>query len=452
MKCETARAWLLSNESPGILPGPIARHLQHCAACAAVQARLLELESELGRLPEPPDCDAAQLRFLEHFQQAVKAAPGRVRKPAEVPAALHRKPLVFAALATAAVFAAGWFASRWWLAGPHAPGAIAQPDVAPQAIAQPSGGEASVDGPSPPHVALPRVDYALLPALVENHARLAAAESLVARCALLSEQAQLLWQVAAQQARASPTADLWLLRDTYGHLVADALPRLAAALPAEETDLRDQLVRTLRGHEDEAARAAQQAAPAVGVLLAAFGDCAGRGAAQLQMPTARLDAQPAQRDTEARFPVALVVHRSVQSAEEDDPLRRATLSCDVAEQMAEVLVFLSLSGQSDVAQQLGASLDLLIEQGIETTVVRWAGADPDDPRRPQWQEVQRRCQHARQVLQRNLDHVPAAARGGLLRALEAQSRGRGRLEGRPGAGPHQPPGLRPDFVPRGRQK
>src|SRR5207247_200420 len=79
----------------------------------------------------------------------------------------------------------------------------------------------------------------------------------------------------------------------------------------------------------------------------------------------------------------------------------------------------------------------LLEQGVADNLARVEGTGAPPARRGEVEEVRRSASRAREVLARNLERAPAAARPGSERALQAAGRGprAGRKgEARPGDG------------------
>ena len=84
MKCDAVQNRLLA--APDALdPGAeLTAHIAGCAACLAVRARAVELDTYLAHLPAAPSSDAKKAAFLESVQEAgpiIKTKPRTLRTP-----------------------------------------------------------------------------------------------------------------------------------------------------------------------------------------------------------------------------------------------------------------------------------------------------------------------------------------------------------------------------------
>ena len=84
MKCEAVQNRLLAAPDANHPGAEIAAHLAGCAACTAIQAQALQLDSWLAHLPAAPSSEAKKAAFLESVQEAgpiIKAIPRTLRTP-----------------------------------------------------------------------------------------------------------------------------------------------------------------------------------------------------------------------------------------------------------------------------------------------------------------------------------------------------------------------------------
>jgi hypothetical protein len=264
-----------------------------------------------------------------------------------------------------------------------------------------------------------------LPPVIENHVGLAVAEAPLDRFAQVDRLADILWQEIVRQVETESTQDLDALGKLYGETIRRGLPRCAFVLSPEEAESRASVAVKLRQRQAEANRVAQVALPTMGDLLRELGGSSADSARRIlagERPDGPAEAPWA---VGGRILAATVVG-SLKLAEERDPLRRADICNDVAESLSELIVFTAWSGEEETAGQLGHHLNEVVDRGVKTNLARYQASGPDDSRKAEYERVAQRGQHSIEVLQRNLERAPPAARKGLQRALEAKlSHGKG---------------------------
>ena len=125
MSCRKARRALrkrIDERLPIEVEFQLDAHLERCAACRAAEARALQLEEALARLPEP----ATERLDVEHSVQVIRA---RIEKPGEgmrgAPAG-RRWPILRLAAAAAALILVGFLLFE--LAGEENPGPVDPPE------------------------------------------------------------------------------------------------------------------------------------------------------------------------------------------------------------------------------------------------------------------------------------------------------------------------------------
>ncbi len=478
MKCDQASTWLLTSDSPAEPPAPVARHLAGCAACRRVQRRLADVESDIATLVLPNECLVARDRFLKRISQLPEHDTGIAvssKMPQSVPAPsiitpstsvvtttrAARRPAqtgfrrsvllwVTAAAALVLAFFGGWLISTLTTdSGPKGE------KVVEQSRDSTNGQKGPTEVPQPPHVerppqivtARPAVD--LLDPLIDNHIRLAAAEAPVQRFELVAELSDVLWEEISRQAGSKPTADLLVLSQLYSQVVGDALPIRSQALGPVNQAARERVANVLTDRQLSSKQLAANAIPTVGEVLLLAGDRSGQAAKLIvsgELPP----------DSELREPgkipandlVSTVVARSLKLAEADDPLRRASESSDLADDLSRSIVFTSLIGDADTSETLGAYLGDVVDRGVMVNLARFEPEGADDARLREFEQIKRRGEQAVEVLRRNLERAPEPARKGLLRAIEAKQHGRGKGPP-PGKGRRGDRGDDDDFTPPG---
>jgi hypothetical protein len=112
MNCTAIRNRLLACEQPDFPPPEVREHLADCAACRAVQQRVVQLEQQIVALPVLPSDGRAAfvLRFLAGDEAG--GSPARRPGPRLKDNVRRKVALAFALAAGLAIFALGWWAWR----------------------------------------------------------------------------------------------------------------------------------------------------------------------------------------------------------------------------------------------------------------------------------------------------------------------------------------------------
>jgi hypothetical protein len=248
--------------------------------------------------------------------------------------------------------------------------------------------------------------------------------------------------------------ELALLAELYGQVVRRGIGGRARVLPREaRLALVPSLVQRLQRTEKDLTVLSENLLPARAHYLQPISRSAQEVAVQLrEEPKAPPGHPEAINWTGARPLLATLVLAGLRLAEEPDPLRRAEVASDLAQQLALTVALVSAEDDSQQVAELGSTLGHLMEQGVAGNLDRAEEADPKGSRRAEAEQVRQRAAQATATLERNLAHAPPAARAGLQRALEAseqawnrkdngKAKGKG-ASGAPGHAPFIPPGLR----------
>ncbi len=421
MKCDQANSWLLMSNSPAELPEPVARHLEICDSCRNTQRQLMQIEGENSSESVLIASQAAGRRFLSRLDQLPER---RLIRKQDI-----RRTIAFicaTAAALALIVSGGWFLSRLQQVGFNNRDSIAEypkrnknPRMTNNdSISQPQQLERS---------AFSGVGLALLAPLIDNHVRLAAAENPADRFQLLAELSDALWRQIVREVEAGPTADLLLVSQLYAYVVADALPRGSHALGHVDDPIRREAATALNGRRADAERLAGKATPVVAEVLRRVSDQSDAAAEQIAQGELPQEATP--KLAAVNNLLTIVLASNLKLAEEVDPLRRASQSSDIADQLSQTIVFTALGGDEATAEQLGGMLEDVVERGVMVSLARFEPDGEDAPRRAEYEQIKQHNQRAIEVLQRNLERAPAAARKGLQRALEAKRNAHGKGNG-----------------------
>ncbi|MEX1097184.1 MAG: hypothetical protein WED34_14140 [Planctomycetales bacterium] len=301
--------------------------------------------------------------------------------------------------------------------------------------------------PEPPRLSEERREssrLALTGEALEHHLRLAVAASRPAKLRALSDLGETLWHHAKSRVGDGPSEDLLLVSELYRRVVDNGLAETAGTLAADERRELTPIIARLRTTESEARHLADSAMPATADILLRI---AASSAGSAEILERGRSAPPSPRTPLAGGDLlSAVVLQSVHFIDEPDPLERADGLNDLAEQMAQRIVFHAARGESDEAAFIERQLESIFVRGVEENLKQAEQSDDQAGRRTDLERVRQRTGRVESILERNLTHVPERARPGLERALQAVRKH--------GAGhPHPdrgPPG--PDFIPPGLRK
>lgn len=343
MNCRDCRDQLLNVLDPSAVPPEVAAHLEECTACAQLRRRLVQIEDNATRIPAPPSQGPAALKrkLLE------PASP-----PVRLPGLSRQMVLAWAAAGVAVCLVLGVFIVAW-----SRRGARDEPPIADRAPSLPPPAPSSKPPAEPP---------AFLARVLDCDVKLANAESPEQRLAGLSDLTGFL----QEEGRSAPSPKVTrAVAAMYRETLRDTLLPLAAQLPVEQREKT--LVPLVQGlarfHEH-----AVQLAP-TDPSLAEMAQLAkeSRGELLALLPGAILAPPPENRephksrDWSADAPL---VHTMVATARklalEKEPLQRAQLAQDLAEQMGREIQSAAKSNQGHRAAELSAYFNTLLTEAV----------------------------------------------------------------------------------------
>jgi hypothetical protein len=417
MKCREVRLWLLTARAQEPLPADLSRHLDGCPRCRRRQEQLARIDEQMRRLTPPPsDAAAGKAGLWRRLDQAPRRPPRRL-------------PWRLLAAALAASLLLGLGLGLGWMLKPAGPAQSSPP---------------LVQKPPAPDAGRP-----LASRLAEQDVRLAAALGVEEQFTAFGRMADALQAEAFRLAREGARDELTLAADLYGLVVRRGLASRVGSLPAgRRAELTAGLVGRLQATQTAVERQAEEALPAVAELLRPLGTAARDAAAAIQADRPAAEAPRTPAPGAAQPLLTVLVVQGLRLAEEEDPLRRADLSAELAHHLSQAVVLLAAGGDADQASDLSASLGELMDVGVAENLDRAEKADVKGARRAEAEQVQQRASQAVEALKRNLAHAPEAARAGLERALKASAEGwersqrDGGSKGKPGR--KGPPWLRGD--------
>jgi hypothetical protein len=224
------------------------------------------------------------------------------------------------------------------------------------------------------------------------------------------------------QAGKVDNADLMRLAVLFEKVVDVGLPARAQALSPEERqkDLPP-IVTNLRQLEKEAQLAAKET-PAASDPLLRFSLAASRGSRLLENPmtkplrmATRVNQPPTQQPL-----VESIVTTGVSLAGENDPLNRAKVGADAADNLVRIIMETSQRG-SDQAEmeRLGSYLGLVLKTAVNGNLNKVDTKDADLKRKEESERLRQRSTSVLSGWKQKIDEAPPEQRSGLEQAYEA---------------------------------
>jgi hypothetical protein len=134
----------------------------------------------------------------------------------------------------------------------------------------------------------------------------------------------------------------------------------------------------------------------------------------------------------------VLVVSSLEVAREEDPVKRAEHSTDVAGRLVDTLVEQAGKADAEEANRLAQSIEKVMERGVQGNLDKLDSEQVDEARRKQIDQLQERAGAAVEKVQPNIPKMPAEAQQNLLRAIElvkqlqaAQKHGKGKPPKKP---------------------
>jgi|GEM_PF-6548958 len=409
--CETTRGWLLA--SPDELAPEVSQHVARCEACRETLARLNQID-QFARGIAPADASAGLEKLLTRLDEE-PAAPALQAWAGWLPAERAAR-FVLAASLLAAV-GLGWLLGRW-------PSTSAGPSQA--------------------------VDYAnLVTRAVEHDLQLSAAQTPDDRARVmlaLSEDLRREMFRAAEQGQ----PDLEMLAALYQQTLAGGLDNNVRSAPA---DRRAALEAELAAALEHASREAQQLAPRLSSHTGAQVSLVGESARTAVDRWRRSHESPASETPVANGALArpetmlaMLVTRGSAIRSDADAVELSEHSAELAEQLMSSIVSASDQGQTEWAQQLSQQLPAVADRAAANLKVADAAVLSAE-KRADLDRIAEQFDASTRAMEQKLERLPAPARAGIQRAIEASRFGRERAaqarQGHPAAragGAKGPPG------------
>jgi hypothetical protein len=447
MKCREVHFWLLTTKADAPLPCGIRNHLVRCVRCRQEQQLLKRLDAEMDRLPAPPADATARTRLLETIAKIPQledratpnskipvtypvAQPMAQPQPAQAPQPVPqfwqwtsdvRVRAVLLTTAAVLLIAIGWLLGHGLLTTPR-------------------GADWAAKRISPP-VNLETTQPFVL-RLAKHDVQLAAAVDAGDQVQTLNVLAGDLKDEAIRLAQQGALAEVPVLTDLYRRVAEQGVVRRALLLPEEKrAEFVAALVKHFRTTDKQLQTLRGNAMPLVAKLLRPLEDTAREAGDLLEagkVPPAAMDTEP---NGQERPAFVALVHYGLKLAEEVDPLRRAELSAEAANVLAQATVALAASGQTAHADAMGAYLGDLLGRGVASNLDRVESSADKAMFKTEIMKVRQQTAQAIAVLEKNLAGASPAAQAGLEQAIKAATPGRDKVLQPGQEGPGILPGL-----------
>ncbi len=396
MKCHEVEAWMLSDETPNRPPAEVRSHLRSCAGCRRSFGRLVRLIHEVSNAPLPPVPVAARQNLLA--QLAPRPATLPLSAPTQ-PRPLPRKNWVahsWTRWAAAAVLFLALGLGLAYMARPRPDGPLLGGDT-PSEIVQ---------GPVEDRV-------------VARHLVLSETREPSRRLNALNDMATDVREESLASARQGASDDVAFLVWLHSRILHDGVLRSVRDLPSNARSLVAPILHQLQQAEKGVAALMRNSPQQVASSLSQLGEQVRETIAALQGgPDSAPPAAAPPAVVTKRSLLQVLVVSSLQVAQEEDPVKRAEHSTDVAGRLADTLVEQAGKGVSDETNRLAESLEKVMERGVQGNLDKLDVDEMDDVRRKQFDRVQKRAGAAVQKVQPNMQQLPREAQLTLLRALE----------------------------------
>ncbi len=400
MTCHDVEAWMLSVESPNRPSAEVRRHIRSCAACRRAFGRLVRLIHEVSTAPLPPVSPGARDRLLTR----IASLPATL--PLPEPAAPTRKSLPWKQVVHSP-----------WARYAAAAVLFLALGVGLAFLARSRQGS---DGPRPERA--DRQPEAVEDRVLVHHLVLAETHEPVARLDALNDMAGDVREETIQQAQKGASDDLTLLVWLHARILHEGIQRVARTLPGNPQVLAAPIVAKLEQAERRLKASARDVPKGSALALEQVGR-------HVHETIVALNGGPAGQPPATTAPVVLasrsllqvLVLSSLETAIEEDPVKRAAHSTDVAGRLADTLAEQAGKVEPNEASRLAEALQSVMERGVRNNLEDVDLDKVDDVRRKQMEKVQQRAGAAVEKLQPNnpqLQQLPPEVLQNLLRTLE----------------------------------
>jgi hypothetical protein len=419
MTCNEVENWMLTDETPNRPSAEVRRHLRSCAGCRRGYGRLVRLIHEVHTAPLPPLPPVVKERILTQLEPRTPAAPAIVpiavaqAQPVALPMP-HRR----------------WRWQRWhgWAAAALLCLALGF-GLARLARKGPEQPEPEVPGPDAGYLAVED-------RLLERHLELAEAREPTRRLHVLSDMAADVRKESMEQARRGAAEDLKVLVWLHARILHEGILRVARALPRNAQSVTAVINKLHRAGEsaekqartlpDAVAEPMRQLGQQAQEMSDALADGSDPGPPPAAVGPARLD---------VRSLLSVLVATSLQMAHEEDPVKLAEHSTEVADTLTQQLIKKAGKVEDETVTRLAGQLEEVMERAVQGNLDRIDPEQIDPARQKQMEKVQEKAGAALAPMEPNLRQLPKQAQVNVRRALELAKQVQMKKDKKPVKGP-----------------
>jgi hypothetical protein len=400
MTCNEVENWMLTDETPHRPSSDVRRHLQSCARCRRIYGRLVRLIHEVHNAPLPPVPPQAREQVLARLEP---------RQPSIPLAVAQAEPVSLPLLQRRWQLPRHWY--RWAAAAVLCLALGFGTVLLTRKTTEPEKPDNHLDAG---HLTLE--DRAL-----ERHVELAEAREPTRRLHVLSDMAADVRKESMEQARRGEAQDLKLLVWMHARILHEGVLRVARTLPEKARAVVNPVISGLRRAGEDSAKLAKSLPDSVAGSIREMGEQAEHLVAALEEGA---DAGPAPApeppaSTDSRSVLNVLVTTSLQSAQEEDPVRRAEQSTQVADTLTQQIIKRGDRIEPEEVARLAGQLEKVMEQAVGANL---AGINPEvlDPvRLKQLQAAQERAGAVLDQMGPDMvQQLPQKARENILRAIK----------------------------------
>lgn len=377
MKCVAVQAWSLTVRGAERLPRGVGRHLNACRSCRRWLHRLRSLDERVARQEVPSLSESRRSELFARMEERTATAT----RPRRIP--------VYRVAGVAALVLVG--VGVGLILAPRAADPIERAETAP---------------PEVPRLVRSAGVRELLPRVVDHHLRLAESYDPQQYPDLFGTLAGDLRSGAVRLARDGVTEEIPLFVTLHEQVLRRGLVRSVRALtPERRVEARARVLEHLKLTRQEVEKATRLTPELAAELLRPLEAAANEAVRLLDSKDPMVSSSPVSL-TLGAGPASTVVGGLVLSgltlADENDPLRRAALCRELADQLLQAALVASAGGDAELSERLGRDLTNLVERGVHGNLDRARLITADESRPEQFAPACKRATSALTLLRNGL--------------------------------------------------
>ncbi len=425
MKCREAQHWLYSFRPNASWPVDVVGHLQQCAKCRNLQAKLKQIDVGVDKLTSGGANPAVIDQLLSRIDKTPQAAAPKDLTP--------NQPWRWARLG-AYLTAAAALIALGWLVGRHV-GNIQIVPGDPKVITEfrDKIQEKIVNSPA---------ERILFATLLKRNARLVQASQSSDRLDTLLDMADDCRQHALTLIEQGPRDSLPMTIDLYSQLLRDGVLVQLAQAPA---DVRPALQTAARARLERMAEAPATAPKTMSRVLAdqreVLQNATKETIERVERPEENAQARPRKgQRAEALAPTATLVQFALTVSSETDPVVKADLCADYVQRLMPSMNLYLAEDTVPLRAEMGQQFGELIQFGVYRPLELASAKELPQPVKADAKRIFESVEETVGNMMKNLQLVPEEVRQGFERPLEATKKGFDKSKGK-GKGPREINGI-----------